>query len=123
MKLPRFFDWIVAAVLLFALIWWIRTPSVNDWLVGVRQPDNTIKGGFVPVDVIVLVYQASRTTLGVIAGYWCDRSAFPDGRPDHIVNLAGPEPWTLGEAMAYSGACIRRGLIIVGLAAVFGANL
>ncbi len=125
MKLPRFWDWLLAALGLFILVWIIRTPSVNAFLVGVQAPDGSIMGGFVPKDIIVLVYKAATVALGAIAGLWLDQSAFPYARPDRIVTSPdqGEEPWPVGDAIAFSGACIRRAIVVIGFIFAFSLAL
>jgi hypothetical protein len=123
-KMPRFWDWMLLALFLFALLWTIRTPSVNVWLVGTQQPDGTVIGGWVPKDIIVLVYKAATVALGAIAGLWLDRSAFPYGRPDRIVpDPDDSEPWPLGDSIAFTGACLRRALVVIGFVFAFGLAL
>ncbi len=124
-KSPRFIEWYLAAALLFVLVWMIRMPSVNAFLVGVQQPDGSIVGGFVPKDIIVLVYKAATVALGAIAGLALDQSAFPYGRPDRVVTSPdqGEEPWPVGDAIAFSGACIRRAIVVIGFVFAFSLAL
>lgn len=123
-KLPRFWEWFLTAALLFVLLWIIRTPSVNAFLVGVQQPDGSILGGFVPKDIIILVYKAATISLGAISGMWCDRSMFPYGRPDAIVrDPDDAQPWSVGDAIAFSGACVRRAIVVIGFLFAFGLAL
>ncbi len=120
----RFWDWVLLAIGLFCLLWLIRTPSVSAFLAGTLQPDGSVKGGFVPGDVIVLVHKAATTALGAIMGVWMDYSAFYYARPDRIVrDPDDAEPWGVGDALAFSGACIRRAVVIVGFVFAFGLAL
>lgn len=97
---------------------------MNNFLVGMQQPDGKILGGFVPGDIIVLVHKAATIALGAITGMWLDRSAFPYGRPDNIVrNPDDAEPWDVGDAVAFSGACIRRALVLIGFMFAFGQTV
>ena len=114
MKLPRLFDWIVVAAILVVVLWFIRVPSMADHLTAVG----------VPGDIVVLVHKAATVTLGAIAGAYFDRSMFPYGRPDEVVrDPADGQPWGVGDAIAFSGACLRRAVIVVGFMFSFGLAL
>lgn len=108
------FDWIIAAIVLIAVLWVIRVPSTADYLTAVG----------VPGDIIVLVHKAATIALGGIGGLWFDRSMFYYARPDEIVRDAtDAEPWDIGDAVAFSGACIRRAIIAVGFMFASGLTL
>ncbi len=118
---PRFWDWGLLAIGLFTLLYVTRIPSVYIALVGQQQPDGSIVGGFVPKDIIVLLWKVSTVSIGAILGLWLDYSAFPYGRPDRVV--PGPddaEPWPMGDAVAFSGACLRRAIIVIGFVFALG---
>lgn len=108
------FDWIIAAIVLIAVLWVIRVPSTADYLTAVG----------VPGDIVVLVHKAATITLGAICGAYFDRSMFPYGRPDEVVrDPADGQPWSVGDALAFSGACVRRAIIVVGFMFSFGLAL
>jgi len=101
-QLPRMYDWIIFSALLFALFWWIRVPSHIDYLKSIG----------VPADIPVIVGKATAIALAGIGAMWFDRSMFYYARPDLIVrNPDDAEPWGIGDAIAFSGACLRRSVI------------
>ena len=59
MKQPRLFGWLIATVLLLAVI-----------------------GLLYPHQLPVSLYKLSLVTMAGVAGYWLDRSLFPYARPD-----------------------------------------
>lgn len=104
-RLPRLWEWIIVTVVLIGVLWIIRVPSTADYLAAIG----------VPGDIIILVHKAATTTLFGLGGAWFDRSVFPYGRPDEVVrDPADGQPWGTGDALAFSGACIRRAIIVVG---------
>lgn len=112
--LPRMMEWWLITIVLLAVLWVIRVPSTADYLAAVG----------VPGDIIVLVHKAATVTLGAICGSFFDRSMFPYGRPDQVVrDPADGQPWSTGDALAFSGACIRRAIIVVGFMFSFGLAL
>jgi putative holin len=111
-RLPRMYDWILFAIFLVVTLWIIRTPSMADYLAAIG----------IPGDIIVLVHKAATIALGAIGGMYLDRSAFPYGRPNAIVrDPDDAEPWNLGDAVAFTGACIRRAIVMS--AFMFAAGL
>lgn len=113
-RLPRLWEWIVASIVLVTVLWVIRVPSTADYLVAAG----------VPVDIVVLVHKAATINLGAICGAWFDRSMYPYGRPDEVVrDPADGQPWGVGDALAFSGACLRRAVIVVGFMFSFGLAL
>ena len=64
LRAPRMFDWLIAAVLLAALVWCIA-----------------------PQQLPVSLYKLSLVALAAVAGYWIDRSLFPYARPDYFLQL------------------------------------
>ncbi len=64
LRAPRMFDWLIAAVLLAALVWCIA-----------------------PQQLPVSLYKLSLVALAAVAGYWIDRSLFPYARPDFFLQL------------------------------------
>lgn len=112
--LPRMWEWMLVAIFLVAVLWIIRVPSTADYLMAIG----------VPGDIVVLVHKAATVTLGAICGTLYDRSSFPYGRPDEVVrDPADGQPWSVGDALAFSGACVRRAIIVVGFMFSFGLAL
>lgn len=68
MKLPRLFWWLVATVLLLAVI-----------------------GLLYPNQLPVSLYKLSLVTMAGVVGYWLDRSLFPYARPDAFLVEAQPD--------------------------------
>lgn len=65
----RFFrmaDWLLAAVILSALVWLLA-----------------------PQQLPVSLYKLSLIALAAVAGYWVDRSLFPYARPDSFLAFVG----------------------------------
>lgn len=60
--IPRMFDWLIAALLLTLLVWFIA-----------------------PQQVPVSLYKVSLVALAAVAGYWIDRSLFPYARPHEML--------------------------------------
>jgi len=53
-----------------------------------------------------------------------DYSAFYYARPDQIFrDPSDAEPWSIGDAIAFSGACLRRSIVIVGIIFAFCLGL
>lgn len=63
-RAPRMADWLVYAVLLAALVFWIS-----------------------PQQLPVSLYKLSLVSLAAVVGYWIDRSLFPYARPDAFLAL------------------------------------
>lgn len=55
---PRLIDWLLVAVALVALIWWLA-----------------------PQNIPVLLYKLALVSLAGVVGYWLDRALFPYARP------------------------------------------
>ncbi len=68
LRAGRMTDWLVAAVLLAALVWWVA-----------------------PQQLPVSLYKLSLVALAAVAGYWIDRSLFPYARPDVFLMLGTEE--------------------------------
>lgn len=68
-----------------------------------------------PADVPVLIWKMNLLSLAAAIGYWVDRSAFPYGRPDMLVNLGDDGDWAMGEALVFVGAMLRRAIIMASL--------
>ena len=83
LRAPRMFDWLIAAVLLAALVWCIA-----------------------PQQLPVSLYKLSLVALAAVAGYWIDRSLFPYARPDYFLQLGEFEdaPLPLCEKPSDDGA-------------------
>lgn len=110
-QLPRMWGWMILSACLIAALWVIRVPSMADYL--------TAKG--VPGDIIVLVHKAATIVLGAVGGMYLDRSAFPYGRPDRLVDPNEDGAWEIEEAVVFTGACIRRAIVMS--AFMFAAGL
>lgn len=81
--------------------WWI----ISGVLVGIISY-------FKPDEIPVLVWKISLLSLAAAMGYWVDRSAFPYGRPDQLVDLRGDDNWSTGEALVFGVSMIRRAMIM-----------
>ena len=68
MKQPRLFGWLIATVLLLAVI-----------------------GLLYPHQLPVSLYKLSLVTMAGVAGYWLDRSLFPYARPDSFIVKIEPK--------------------------------
>jgi hypothetical protein len=106
MKLPRLFGWLIATVLLLAVI-----------------------GLLYPHQLPVSLYKLSLVTMAVVAGYWLDRSLFPYARPDSFIVKITPDeeacdidldgdckliPWEVvdGDGFVFAMAMLRRAIIV-----------
>lgn len=67
MKFPRLFEWLLATLLLLALIWLLF-----------------------PQQLGVSLYKLSLVSMAGLVGYWLDRSLFPYARPDLFLETALP---------------------------------
>ena len=109
MKIPRLFEWLIATVVLLAII-----------------------GTLYPQQLPVSLYKLSLVCMAGVVGYWLDRSLFPYARPDSFLETAEESdkvcdvdigfckvlPWKDGEAAmaALFGISMLRRAIIVGCA-------
>lgn len=109
MQFPRLFWWLVATILLLAVI-----------------------GLFYPQQLPVSLYKLSLITMAGVIGYWLDRSLFPYARPDSFIvrikpdqtacdiDLSGPDcdckiiPWEVvdGDGFVFAMAMLRRAIIV-----------
>lgn len=105
MKFPRLFGWLIATILLLAIISLLA-----------------------PQQLPVSLYKLSLVTMAGVAGYWLDRSLFPYARPDSfIVADDAPEcdidtgadckilPWDSGDsalALLFALTMLRRAVIV-----------
>ena len=106
MKLPRLFGWLIATVLLLAVI-----------------------GLLYPHQLPVSLYKLSLVTMAGVAGYWLDRSLFPYARPDSFIVKIAPDeeacdidldgdckliPWEVvdGDGFVFAMAMLRRAIIV-----------
>ncbi len=106
MKFPRLFWWLIATVLLLALI-----------------------GLLYPHQLPVSLYKLSLVTMAGVAGYWLDRSLFPYARPDSFIVKIEPGedapdidldgnckliPWEVvdGDGFVFAMAMLRRAIIV-----------
>ena len=80
MKLPRLFEWLIATVLLLALIWLLF-----------------------PQQLGVSLYNLSLVSMAGVVGYWLDRSLFPYARPDSFI-VPDKVPEDEGEGWGIFGA-------------------
>ena len=96
MKQPRLFGWLIATVLLLAVI-----------------------GLLYPHQLPVSLYKLSLVTMAGVAGYWLDRSLFPYARPDcYLSEFREPVP---EHRVVFAAAQVRRAIIIA--AAMIGVAL
>ena len=106
MKQPRLFGWLIATVLLLAVI-----------------------GLLYPQQLPVSLYKLSLVTMAGVAGYWLDRSLFPYARPDSFIVKIEPKgescdidldgdckliPWEVvdGDGFVFAMAMLRRAIIV-----------
>ncbi len=106
MKQPRLFGWLIATVLLLAVI-----------------------GLLYPHQLPVSLYKLSLVTMAGVAGYWLDRSLFPYARPDSFIVKITPDeeacdidldgdckliPWEVvdGDGFVFAMAMLRRAIIV-----------
>ena len=105
MKLPRLFWWLLATLLLLALIWLLF-----------------------PQQLGVSLYKLSLVSMAGVVGYWLDRSLFPYARPDAFIVKIKPDetdrdidlgdckiiPWEVvdGDGFVFSIAMLRRAVIV-----------
>jgi hypothetical protein len=107
MKLPRLFGWLIATLLLLAVI-----------------------GLLYPHQLPLSLYKLSLVTMAGVAGYWLDRSLFPYARPDSFIVAAMPDgtacdielrddckvlPWSNGDAvrsLLFALTMLRRAIIV-----------
>ncbi|WP_114145773.1 putative holin [Escherichia coli] len=79
---PRLSGWLVASVVLFALIALIS-----------------------PQQLPVVVYKLSLISLAAVLGYWLDRSLFPYARPNYFQSAEN-------EQRLFAAALLRRAVIV-----------
>ena len=106
MKQPRLFGWLIATVLLLAVI-----------------------GLLYPHQLPVSLYKLSLVTMAGVAGYWLDRSLFPYARPDSFIVKIKPGeescdidldgdckliPWEVvdGDGFVFAMTMLRRAIIV-----------
>lgn len=106
MKLPRLFGWLIATVLLLAVI-----------------------GLLYPHQLPVSLYKLSLVTMAGVAGYWLDRSLFYYARPDSFIVKVTPNdepcdidlagsceflPWEVvdGDGFLFAMTMLRRAIIV-----------
>lgn len=65
-----------------------------------------------PADVPVVVYKMALISLAPLFGYYVDRSLFPYGRPDTLVDLGDDGKWETGESIVFAAAMLRRALVM-----------
>lgn len=94
----RMNDWLLAAIVLSAAVWWIA-----------------------PQQLPVSIYKLSLVALAAVAGYWIDRSLFPYARPDMFLALEGAgDPLPPLECDAESDTCLLVTVPNEGLMRVMG---
>lgn len=105
MQLPRLFWWVVATILLLAVI-----------------------GLMYPQQLPVSLYKLSLLTMAGVIGYWFDRSLFPYARPDSFIEKFGDDidldlcekgdckliPFEMvdGDGFVFAMAMLRRAIIV-----------
>ena len=97
MKSPRLAGWLIATVLLLAVI-----------------------GLIYPHQLPVSLYKLSLVTMAGVAGYWLDRSLFPYARPDEFMSkpFSPGGPFVADKSVApnlaivFAAAMVRRALIV-----------
>lgn len=82
MQLPRLFWWVVATILLLAVI-----------------------GLMYPQQLPVSLYKLSLLTMAGVIGYWFDRSLFPYARPDSFIVKIEPEDECCDIDLCEKGDC------------------
>ena len=106
MKSPRLAGWLIATVLLLAVI-----------------------GLIYPHQLPVSLYKLSLVTMAGVAGYWLDRSLFPKARPgqylkhDDRLMADGRFPVQTGLHLVFSAALIRRALIVAAVCLAVATGL
>jgi hypothetical protein len=88
MEVQRGWPWLLLALILGTVVWY------NN-----------------PADLGVVAYKFCVLSLAGTFGFLMDRTFFPYGRPDKLVDLT-TDGWTPGESIAFFGACLRRAIII-----------
>lgn len=91
---PRLIGWLIAAVLLTTLVWWVA-----------------------PQQLPVTAYKASLVAAAGVLGYWLDRSLFPYARPDDLLEALGPSTLVLAAAMLRRALIVAAAMLAMGLGA------
>lgn len=97
MKFPRLSGWLIATILLLAVI-----------------------GLLYPQQLPVSLYKLSLVSMAGVAGYWLDRELFPYARPDDFMSLpySAGGPYVPKRAVAptqqivFAAAMLRRAIIV-----------
>ena len=101
MKFPRLFGWLIATVLLLAVI-----------------------GLLYPQQLPVSLYKLSLVSMAGVVGYWLDRSLFPYARPDSFIVVEDDGGGIALDADAAADyTTIPWGAVDVALAALFAAAM
>lgn len=71
---------------------------------------------FNPADIMVAIWKMGLVSVSPFLGYWADRTMFPYARPDQLIaNFYSDSQWTDAEALVFSGACLRRALVMTSI--------
>lgn len=97
MKFPRLSGWLIATILLLAVI-----------------------GTLYPQQLPVSLYKLSLVSMAGVAGYWLDRALFPYARPDDFmaraVSVGGPfvpnKSVAPSQQIVFAAAMLRRAIIV-----------
>lgn len=97
MKFPRLSEWLIATLLLLAVI-----------------------GLLYPQQLPVSLYKLSLVSMAGVAGYWLDRALFPYARPDDFmaqaVSVGGPfvpkRAVVPTQQVVFAAAMLRRAIIV-----------
>ena len=68
-----------------------------------------------PAGVAVALWKYALVASAPVVGYWLDRTLFPYGRPDKLVDLGDDGKWETGEAIVFGAAMLRRALVMSAL--------
>ncbi|MBK6853254.1 MAG: putative holin [Burkholderiales bacterium] len=82
----RLWGWVLITAVLLAAVW-----------------------ALAPQQLAVSVYKLSLVTLAAVVGYWLDRSLFPYGRPDELLERTLVQPEL---AAAFAAAMLRRAVVV-----------
>lgn len=89
MKRLVIWEWAIYAALLLVIIW-----------------------ALAPQNLPVIIYKLALASIAGVVGHRLDRSLFPYGRPDQLVELGADGRWETGEAIVLASAMMRRAVIV-----------
>ena len=93
--LPRLFGWVLTTLLLLLLI-----------------------GLLAPQQLPVSLYKLSLISMAAVAGYWLDRSAFPEARTAYFFEVWQEDTTHISKAAIALGCAMLRKAIIIGAAMI-----